>query len=492
MVAPRSLPAALLRRGARVPPFHVDTPLSPGDHARRALSFHPPRSMLLASTTLLLAGIAAPTGAPVSTAAPASVAQDELPPLEMDALSYSDAISRAERLEKMVVIFWSRQDDPRSANLRSAVLDDAAVRRWIAKHAVAAEVDVDRNENEARQNRVGPLQTPSIDIYSVTRGGRIDRLMLGSDAVDFLATVMGQTDGDVATRPEGENANEPFLWLAWANQCFRTQGLEVGEEAVRAYKWCLNSADAVRPGFRARYFEFLVRRLLECKARSLDALPTLERELERLAKLLLAGKADRRDAYECSLLVTWLDTSTRGRTLMAELAQKGDSRSQERRWLISATAAQLGEQREYGPLVSAVGEDAVAIFLARAEELRGAAVLAARDPGSTAAPPAEAKEAPSLPEGVARFVSPPLPYAAPDTRADLLGDASWVFEALLHEGHAEDARVLQAELATLYPTAPRAYALFMERAMRLEMYDLAVEIGDAGVSSLDEIGRAHV
>ena len=46
----------------------------------------------------------------------------------MDALSYSDAISRAERLGKMVVILWSRQDDPRTASLRSSVLDDAAVR----------------------------------------------------------------------------------------------------------------------------------------------------------------------------------------------------------------------------------------------------------------------------------------------------------------------------------------------------------------------------
>lgn len=448
--------------------------------------------MLLASTILLLAGFAAPTGGLISPAAPTYVAQDEPPPLEMDALSYSDAISRAERLEKMVVILWSRQDDPRTASLRSSVLEDAAVRRWIAKHAVAAEVNVDRHKNDARQNRVGPLQTPSIDIYSVVRGGRIDRLVLGSDAIDFLATVMGQTDGAAATRPEGEDANEPFLWLAWANQCYRTQGLEIGEEAVRAYDWCLKSADAVRPGFRARYFEFLIRRLIQCKTRSRNAVPTLEGELERLARLLLAGKGDRRDAYECSLLVTWLDTSTRGRTLMAELATMGDSRSQERRWLISATAQQLGEHREYGPLAGAVGEDAVAIFLARAEELRRAAALAARNPTSTAPSPSEAESAPSLPEDVARFVSPPLRYAAPDTRADLLSDASWVFEALLHEGQTEDARALQAELAALYPTAPRVFALFMERAIRLEMYDLAVEIGDAGVSSLDERGVKRV
>ena len=448
--------------------------------------------MLLASTTLVLAGLAAPLGASHFTAALPSVAQGELPPLQMDELSYSDAISRAERLGKMVVILWSREADPRSKTLRSSVLDDAAVRRWIGKHAVAAEVDVDRHAFEARQNRVGPLQTPSIDIYSLTRGGRIDRLTLGSDSIDFLATVMGQTDGAVATRPEGENANEPFLWLAWANQCYRTEGLEIGEEAVRAYNWCLKSADAVRPGFRARYFEFLVRRLLQCKNRSLDAVPVLERELERLAKLVLAGKATRRDAYECSQLVTWLETSTRGRILMGELAAIGDSRSQEMRWLISATAAQLAQQREYATLVAAVGEDAVAIFLARAEELRRAAALAARGPNTAESSPAEAKPTPTLPENVARFVCTPLPYATPDTRSDLLGDASWVFEALLHEGQIEDARALQAELAAVYPTAPRAFGLFMERAMRLEMFDLAVEIGDAGIGTLDARGVKRI
>lgn len=450
--------------------------------------------MILAFTTLVLAGLAVPHGATGSTvtSAAAARAQDELPPLSMDRLSFSDAISRAERLRKMVVILWSREDDPRSASLRRSVLDDGEVRRWILDHAVAAEVDVDLNEHEARQNRIGPLQTPSIDIYSVTRGGRIDRLMIGSDAVDFLATVMGQTDGTVVTRPEGEAANEPFRWLAWANQCYRTEGVEIGLEAVRAYDWCLKSADAVRPGFRARYFEFLVRRLLECKTRSSDAVPTLERELERLAKLLLAGKASRRDAYECSQLVTWLDTSTRGRTLMAELAAMGESRSQERRWLISATAPQLGQQREYGPLAAAVGEDAVAIFLARAEELRRAAVLASRPTGAAASEQADEASPPDLPERVARFLCEPLPYAAPDTRADLLSDASWVFEALLHEGRIDDARALQRELAALYPKAPRAYALFMERAMRMKNFELVVEIGGAGVGNLDERGVMRV
>ena len=449
--------------------------------------------MMLASTTLVLAGLAASPGAADPTEVSAvATAQDELPPLRMDRLSFSDAISRAERLEKMVVVLWSRKDDPRSANLRKSVLDDGEVRRWIAAHAVAAEVDVDLYEYEARQNRVGTLQTPSIDIYSVTRGGRIDRLTIGSDAVDFLATVMGQADGDVATRPEGDAANEPFRWLAWANHCYRTEGIEIGLEAIRAYDWCLKSADAVRPGFRARYFEFLVRRLLECKTRSRDAVATLERELDRLARLLIAGKATRRDAYECSQLVTWLDNNTRGRTLMAELAAMGDSRSQERRWLISATAPQLGQQAEYGPLVAAVGKDAVPIFLARAEELRRAAVLASRSSADASAAPSAEESAPELPESVARFVSAPLPYSVPDTRADLLSDASWVFEALLHEGEVEHARALQSELAALYPKAPRAFALFMERAMRLELYDLAVEIGDSGVGNLDERGVKRI
>ena len=189
--------------------------------------------------------------------------------------------------------------------------------------------------------------------------------------------------------------------------------------------------------------------------------------------------------------MTWLDTNTRGRTLMAELATMGDSRSQERRWLISATAQQLGENREYGPLVGAVGEDAVAIFLARAEELRRAAVLASRS--SADAPPRPPRRRAHLSfRRASRASSPPLPYSVPDTRADLLSDASWVFEALLHEGEVEHARALQSELAALYPKAPRAFALFMERAMRLELYDLAVEIGDSGVGNLDERGVKRI
>lgn len=454
--------------------------------------------MILTSTTLVLAGLAAsspampPASGVESASATTATVQDdeELPPLRMDALSFADARSRAERLGKMMVIFWSRENDPKTKTLKNAVLDDAEVRRWIQEHAVAAVVDVDVHELDAQRNRIGVLQTPCIDIFSLTRGGRIDRLVYGSDALDFLAGVLGQTDGVVVTRPEGEFANEPFRWLAWGNECYRREDEASGAEAVWAYEWCLNTADAIRPSFRARYFEFLVRRVIQCKVRTTEAIPTLEAELERLAKLLLAGKATRRDAYECSRLIVWLDISTRGRTLMAELAEMGDERRQERLWLLGVTAPKLGEHREYGPILATVKDDSRSIFLARAEQLRRAAEAAAKMPGESSDEGAE--KAPEIPKEIARFIQEPLDYSVPDTRAELLEDAAWVFEALIHDGQVDSARALQLDLAALFPKAPRAYALFMERAMRLGRYDVAAEIGDAGVATLDARGAKRV
>lgn len=443
-------------------------------------------SITLAALSALatnLPALASPTTA--RSAQRVAAEDEELPALEIPALSFADAKSRAERLEKMLVVVWSRDGDAKNAQFEKALFGDPEVRTWLDENAVIARVDVDAHKQDAARNRIGPLQTPSVDIFSIIRGGRIDRLVFGTTSMDFLAAVLGQTGGERMERPKGKDANEPFRWLAYANQCFNTPGLEAGFEAVWAYEWCLNTADGLRPGFRARYFEFLVRRMLQCRPRSSEAEPKVHKELMRIAQRHFKGEATPRDSYEYGRLVEWLRADDEIREHMAKLHEMGAERRPEQLAILHAAAPVLGRHEEFAPLLSAVGEDAVPIYVARAIQLAPMKKDRAKELSTEEGEGQGAKKEEMSPE-IAKFYREPLPFTTPLTRGALLDEASWIYEGLVSADRVEEARALQQALAARFPSAPRAYVPFMERALRQGRHDLVAELGDIALANLEK------
>jgi hypothetical protein len=73
----------------------------------------------------------------------------------------------------------------------------------------------------------------------------------------------------------------------------------------------------------------------------------------------------------------------------------------------------------------------------------------------------------------------------------IIEQASWVFEAQLAAGRGEDARALFELVIEHYPIA-RSFGLFMERALRLELWKFAGEIGDIGMGTLDAKGQKRM
>lgn len=429
----------------------------------------------------------------------------QVAPLEILDLDFADGISRAERLDKMLVVLWTGSTEARDAAHTKTVLGDPEVRRWISRHAIVTRLDRRENTAEARQNRIGSMQVPCIDIYSVRRRLRLERLTFGTEGFDFLAAVLGQTDGEVVTRPEGDDINEPFKWLAWANVRNGGKDKRAPEDALFAYQWCLQTADAIRPGFRARFLEYILRRITGLKNRTPAAKSALERERSRLKRRISDGKASRRDVYDYTRVFDWLSEEEDILTVFSELDSSVESQRQYQLWLLPAAAPVLGRYSSFEPLLQAVGDDAIEIFMARHRALE-AEVKRLNALQSTGVAPQEeepvgadgepsAASNPDAPVGVSPEAAPaptgpydeePLPYTITDSRSELLGDASWIFEALLSANRDQEARALQAAMAKCYPTAPRAYALFVERALRAKKWAIAAEVADLGMANVDE------
>ena len=73
----------------------------------------------------------------------------------------------------------------------------------------------------------------------------------------------------------------------------------------------------------------------------------------------------------------------------------------------------------------------------------------------------------------------------------IIEQASWVYEALLAGGRGSDARELFELMVGAYPVS-KTFGLFMERALRLELWQLTAEIGDIGMGTLDARGQKRM
>lgn len=430
----------------------------------------------------------------------------QLPPqIDVVELGFADGISRAERLNKMMVVLWTGSSGNRDAIMTETILGDPEVRRWISEHAIIIRIDRNKNSDDARKNRVGVMQVPSIDIYSVRRALRLERLTFGTGSLDFLAAVLGQTDGEIIVRPEGDAENEPFKWLAWANVRNRDSDSRALEDALFAYQWCLQTADAIRPGFRARFLEYLLRRITGLKNRTPGAKPALEQERSRLKRRILKGMASRRDVYEYTRVFDWLSQEEHILTVFEELDSSIKEQRQYQLWLLPTAAPILGRYSRFESLLGAVGNDATDIFMARYRTLESETARVNAQPSMEAAPADDGREKAKAtaqgtadPKGLRQEISEavpipkgpydedPLPHSLSDNRSNLIEDASWIFEALLSADRDDEAKALQAAVAKCYPTAPRAYALFVERALRAKKWGIAADIADVGIANVGE------
>jgi len=460
---------------------HSSSSLSMPNVSRR----HTVAPLLLGS--LLLGSLLAPTAAALGTVEVAaaftgraitSLQEDDVPEVVFAELKFEDAMSRAERTKTMLVVLWVKGEDTAATTaFRDGIFQDKAVRRWLAASATVVRIDADVDKAGARGNSLSTY--PAVDMLDLARGGRIERLVRGSTAIDFLAAVYGaENDATPLDKPTGVEATEPFRWLAWANARYRAGDVAAARDAVDGYTWCLRRADEHRPDFRARYLEFLLKRIAGAKMREPLAIDVLNAERGMLASRMRRGLATRRDVYDLTRVDFWRRKELDTRDLYIELGRTEGPQNRHRAGLFDVVVPILGRFQQYDEILQCVGAAPVDMFRTRVEAL-----------AVEAEPADEAGDGAS--DGSDDGASPadgPLRYTVPDTRGDIIDDASWVYEALLAAGRGADARDLLAYMSETYPL-PRTYGLFMEGALRLQLWSLAAEIADTGMSVVDERGQ---
>lgn len=403
--------------------------------------------------------------------------QDSGDTLEIRSSSFVDGLARARRLERYLVTVWARPDQPHKEALIAATLRDPEVLRWLNESAIVIEVDTIKNRDEANANGATTVSTPCLDILDTSSGALVQRMGRGATATDFLAAVVGIDPNNAPTRPTGADAKKPFRWLAWGNWRFIQGDPAAGEESTEAYSWLLSTAEAYRPGFRSRFFEYLVQRLNQNRGRTPGAFDVLRREIEGLGGEVSAGIASRRTTYEFTRLVQALKQDELLRSTYKDLCgpppargATADQRARIRLWLLSDAAPILGRFKEYGELLSGVGDSAADYFTRRVNALdRATAAREAESKGEAAV------EAPDKTD--ADFA--PLPHAVEDSAKDLVRDAAWIFEALAATDREEEARALFSLAADrIHDTT--VHAEFALSAIRVKAFDMAAEFLDLG------------
>ncbi|MEZ6013514.1 MAG: hypothetical protein R3F49_00240 [Planctomycetota bacterium] len=373
-------------------------------------------------------------------------------PVPFVALDIGDALSRAENERKMLLVFWTSESYPDSARMRATTFQDGQLADWVERNAIAIEIDGPKTPAAVAAYKARAY--PSVDLYDPLLGLGVERLEGYSSADDLLASFSGAlVGGGVVPKPDGQAIEDPYAWLAYANSQWRLA--DGASEAARAYAWALRNGDTYRPGFRVRYFEFLMRRLAFLKPKAMEALRVMDYERSFVEGKLLRGIVDERTVYELVRIDWWLRKEHRTRETYAMLAGRGEAAELARQRLFRYVVNELGRYGEVDAVLAGLGEGgAVGYVAARLKHIddnlaRQAAGEKLRDEDL-------------------------------DSRSDAVLAASWIYDALLSAGRGRDATELVELIAQAAPSG-RAFALFVERALARQQPEVALHVGQRGL-----------
>ena len=361
-------------------------------------------------------------------------------------LSVSSALARAEKAEQVVLLYFHEEENLSSRRMLATTFADEQVKAWLSKNAVSLKVPMTDLKACARFS----VETPPYTVL-VRPDSRVLHRMDGfKDATDFLIDVQIALIGlGEVKEPEGEDANNPIAWLAWANWLFANEP-QRADECAAAYFWCLDQADQHMPGFRARHIEFLLERISYLKGRTADAIDGLNVRRQDLQARLTSGIGTATDAYEYCRFNWWMRDQFVTVDVFNQLGEY-DTEAHEicRRVLFEQEMKRIIDHRNYDAALQYV-PDPVAHIGERMKAYQAQAEAGTPDMS---------------------------------VRSKIIDDAACFYECLLHAGRGADAMKLVDQTTAAVPTG-RTYFAFLERAQRLELYDLAHQIADKGLASV--------
>ena len=419
---------------------------------------------------LASAGVDGSLAPPLQTERPTERADEKASQQEnplFSKLKIEKATEQAKEQKKLLVMVWSVEGDPDGERLLRTLSDPELV-KWLQSIAVCTSFDP--KVKSALAVKYAVVSNPCITLLDPAEEREIDRLDRFSQTGDFepsklrlaIEGVLAGSKGEQAL-PTGEKAEDPHAWMGWGNYCFKDS--ERSDEALYAYLWCLDNADEAGPAFLDEYFEFLIYRCRQLSTHHARAKTALQERRNDLGRLLKSGEATLRDANFFARYNFWLRQEKESIELVESSVDAPAEFQPLRRLIFQQVLERCAAERRYELIVQTAGDmvGEIRTRMAAYEAQRKALLEAERE-----------DEASDL---------------IRDVRAAIIRDGADYFEALAGVGRGKDARDLMAVLAANEPNA-RIYALLVLRCKRLDLGELANDIGQIGIAAQGDNRRA--
>lgn len=410
----------------------------------------------MSSRTLhLIVGIAL-TGS--ATAVPLQDEGETKDALFLD-ISIDAAMAKAKESDKLLLLAWMKTWEPESKKLDQFTWADPAVRVWVREHTVPVQID-----GEADLALPAKFRITSYPTTLIMRNDGVEaaRLIGYLDPQEFVleaeVAMAGRVGATLTEAPDGELANDPMSWIAFANTISGDKSRAT--EVVEAYLWALDNGEEHQPGFRAAYLEFLLKRIAAYKHKTLLAKRALVERRDAITEAMLSGAASAVQAREIGRFNYWLRQEDQGISLFRQLKSAGDARKEIRAAFFEEVLPTLAAYKLYDAILEE-GADVQARLRQQAEEY----LLLASSPTANIS---------KVHEQRTKFVS----------------DCADFYEALLATGHGEDAEAVKEILIETVPTG-RSFAQLMQKAGRLEQFKLVQALGEEAMERLPE-GRTRL
>ena len=366
-------------------------------------------------------------------------------------LSIYDALSKAGRSNRVVLVSWTRPDDPQCRRMNQ-IWGDSDVAQWIERYAVAVQVDGEAEPRQALNWNIGQFPTTML---IKSNGSAIMRVVGAKTAKQFVIEADAALQGDRAgakaklEAPSGEQASDPLAWLDYANALF-SRGKPAAGECLDAYLWCIDNGDAQSPGFLDTYLDLIVQRVL-----SMDRIAPARSQLRQ-----------RRDGFSRALAEGYGTPSSLRSLMRISRLLKDDSDAVKAYQIVTGSPdpdPAMVEIATDGILPIMVGRKRYEEALEHAGDILTRAGRAAELLGATL----DGKQA-----GAGAS-------ASSEARRVFLDRYGNYYEALLGVGRGGDARQLAELVISAVPTG-NACSTFIRHARRLEYQKVAEQLAEFG------------
>ena len=373
-------------------------------------------------------------------------------------LSLQDAAARAQKEERLLVLFFDSETSPDARRMLERTWTDESVLAWLKEEAIALQIPA---TDSKLKNRYGINWYPQTFLINPD-GMRILHKIEGHATatklvIEMTASLLGN---DSQSRPEGDTATNPLAWMAFANYLF-TNEPQRSIECLDAYLWCLDNGEEHIDGFRSHYLEFLLQRIAYLRSYTTKAVEALVTRRDRLRAAIIAGVSTEADTQEYLRFCFWLRDETNALDAVEEMRELGEEQQVASRLILRTELNRAVGRQLYSDILR-LDPNPLKIIDARLKTLHETPVAARTKAGG--------------------FF---------DDRQAIIIDASCYFEALLASSRAGDAFELVDRVVKDAPTG-LTFRAFMERTNRLRVFTLTERLANQGLEVVGERGKSHI